>query len=648
MELTPTHPTLGYLDDIIVTGNNTIDHLNNLQQLFIRIREYGFHLNKQKCSFLQNQVEYLGYIVDKHGIRSSPSKTTAIIKMPRPDNISQLRSFLGMVNHYAKFIPKLTERLFPLYELLKRNKPWNWTFQCENTFKSIKEILISPLALVHYDPALPLVMAADASNVGVGAVIFHRYPNGSERVIAHASKTLTLTEKKYSQIEKEALALIFGVQKFDQFLRGRRFTLLTDHKPLITIFGSKNGIPTTSAKRLQRWALRLMGYSYDIQYRSTLQFGQADGLSRLPAGPDTKFDQNDPTESRLINLIQQELQYALPLRAAQIAIETKKDKILSQVYNYILSGWPTTNIEHLQSYYRIRNELSTAHGCITWGFRTIIPSCFRQRLLNHLHSPHLGVAKMKAEARQYFWWPLLDKDIENIVNQCPSCSVNSKQPPKASLQQWNVPEQPWQRIQIDFMGKFFNYYYLIVVDAHSKRLEVLVMNNISTKATINALQSLFSRNGLCEQIVSDNGTQFTSEEFKQFCSSNGIEHIRTTPGHAQSNGQAERYVNTVLVRDFRNNLNQVQWTPGVLIGRIGSRIWSIQISDKIWRRHENQIKIRCYSTDDDIITIPTSSPPTTTTSNNSSPSTCKPNLVQGAQGPLIPRRSSRKKKQQKD
>jgi hypothetical protein len=188
--------TICYLDDIIVTGKNTIDHLNNLQQLFIRIREYGFHLNKQKCSFLQNQVEYLGFIVNKHGIHSSPSKTSAIIKMPRPGNISQLRSFLGMVNHYAKFIPKLTERLFPLYELLKMNKSWNWNVKCEKSFKSIKEILISPLALVHYDPALPLVMAADASNVGVGAVIYHRYPNGSEKVIAHASKNTNTNRTK--------------------------------------------------------------------------------------------------------------------------------------------------------------------------------------------------------------------------------------------------------------------------------------------------------------------------------------------------------------------------------------------------------------------------------------------------------------------
>jgi hypothetical protein len=585
-------------------------------------------------------------------------------------------------------------------------------------------------------------MAADASNVGVGAVIYHQFSDGSEKVIAHASKTLTSTEKKYSQIEKESLALIFGVQKFDQFLRGRHFTLLTDHKPLLTIFGSKKGIPTTSANRLQRWALRLMGYSYDIQYRATQQFGQADGLSRLPAGPDTKFDQIDPTESRLINVIQEEVQNLLPIRAAQIANETKKDKILSQVYHYILAGWPTNNIDHLQTYYRLRNELTTSNGCIMWGFRTIIPSCFRQRLLNYLHSAHLGMGKLKSMARQYFWWPLLDKEIENIVNQCPSCSENSKQPIKSSLNQWPVPEQPWQRIHIDFMGKFYNHYYLIVVDAHSKWLEVIVMNDISTKSTINALQSLFYRYGLCQQIVSDNGTQFTSDEFNKFCSMNGIDHTRTPPSHAQSNGQAERYVNTVksalkkglynggklmdvlnkflfsyrttphsttnvspaelflkrklrtildllhpsatelsnqartryklnfdrhtkdrqfnvgdnvLVRDFRNNPTQIKWTPGVLLHRIGSRIWTVQVGDRIWRRHEDQIHFRYYSTDDDVIAAPTSSfsnstsssSTTTTVKDNSSSTTCKPNPIQVTKDTVILRHSSRKVKKTK-
>ena len=185
------------------------------------------------------------------------------------------------------------------------------------------------------------------------------------KVIAHASKILTSIERNYAQIETEALAIIYGKQKFDQLLRGRRFTLLTDHKPLTTIFGSKQGISTTSANCLQRWTLRLMGYVYEIEYRSTLNFGHADGLSHLPIGPDKDVDNQDPGEISLIASRQQELQQNLPLRAAQIAKATIKDPILVQVYNCTLSGWPLSITDNLQPYYQIRNELSTSQGCLT-------------------------------------------------------------------------------------------------------------------------------------------------------------------------------------------------------------------------------------------------------------------------------------------
>ncbi|CAF0711795.1 unnamed protein product [Adineta steineri] len=537
--------TVCYLDDIIVTGVNKMEHLDNLNKVLEKIKDFGFHINKSKCSFLQDSVEYLGFIVDKNGVHTSPSKTKAIVEMPYPTNISQLRSYLGMVNHYAKFIPNLTDRLAPFYLLLKKNTKWDWTSTCTQAFTAIKQSLIGPLVLTHYDPKIPLVLAADASNTGVGAVIYHRYSDGTEKAIAHASKTLTPTEKNYAQIEKEALALVYGVQKFDQFIRGRSFTLLTDHKPLLTIFGPKKGIPTTSANRLQRWALKLMGYNYIIEYRSTTNFGQADGLSRLPVGPDKQFDDEDPTDSRTIASIQMELQEELPLRASQIARATRQDILLYQVYTYILSGWPSTTPDNLQSYFRIRNELSTSQGCITWGLRTIIPHCYRKQLLDHLHSTHAGCGRMKSEARRYFWWPSLDKEIENVAKQCESCSLNSKQPAKSPLNQWPVPELPWQRIHIDYMGRFFNKFFLIIVDAHSKWLEVAIMDLITTTATIETLYSLFSRYGLCEEIVSDNGTQFTSKEFSDFCARHGIRHLRTSPGHPQSNGQAERYVDTV-------------------------------------------------------------------------------------------------------
>ncbi|CAF4638013.1 unnamed protein product, partial [Rotaria sp. Silwood2] len=715
-----------YLDDIIVMGKNKIDHLNNLKNVFTRIKDYGFHINKSKCIFLHDHVEYLGFVVDKNGVHSSPSKTTAIINMPKPTNVSQLRSFLGMVNHYAKFIPKLSDRLLPLYSLLKKNIPWKWDRFCDKTFTNIKQSLTSPLILTHYDPDLPLVLAADASNSGVGALIYHRYPDGTEKVIAHASKTLTSTERNYAQIEKEALAIVYGVHKFDQFLRGRRFTLLTDHKPLTTIFGSKKGIPTTSANRLQRWALRLMGYIYDIEYRSTSKFGHADGLSRLPIGSDKDFDIQDPGEIGLVALIQQELQNDLPLRAIQISKATQKDPILIQVYNYTLSGWPLSINDNLQPYYRIRNELSTSHGCIIWGLRTIIPSCFRNYLLNYLHLSHPGMTRMKIDARRYFWWPSLDKQIEDRVRKCSNCTENSKQPIKVPLSPWPVPDQPWKRIHLDFMGKFMGLYFLIIVDAYSKWLEVVTMHNPSTKSTVDALSSLFARYGLCETIVSDNGTQFTSTEFTEFCARNGIQHITTSPGHPQSNGQAERYVdivksalkkglfyggkisdvllkflfcyrttphattnsspaelffkrqlrtvldllrpntidssytsqcrykknfdqhtkeryfqknNKVLVRDFRNNSNKIKWTPGVLIDRQGSRIWIVKVENYTWRRHENQIKHREWSTDEDVITVdPTITPTTDHNKSSSSSSSTSHNGLQ------VLRRSSRLKK----
>ena len=200
---------------LIITGKDLADHLSNLDKVFARI-EYGFRINQSKCSLLQQSVEYLGFIVDKNGVHTSASKTKAIVDMPNPTNVSQLRSFLGMVNHYAKFIRTLNDRLAPFYTLLQKNVEWEWPKTCAAAFSSIKKTLTCPVALTHYDPTVSLVMVADASNIGVEAVIYQRYSDGTEKVIAHASKTLTPTERNYAQIEIEALALIYAVQKFDQ------------------------------------------------------------------------------------------------------------------------------------------------------------------------------------------------------------------------------------------------------------------------------------------------------------------------------------------------------------------------------------------------------------------------------------------------
>ena len=299
-----------YLDDILVTGSSDAEHLQSLEEVLRRLHAYGIRLKKDKCHFLQDRVEYLGHQVDTEGIHTSPKKVQAILEAPAPRSLPELRSFLGLLNYYAKFIPNLASMLHPLHALLQADQPWVWSDECDRTFQKAKGSLAQASVLMHYDPVLPLVLAADASPYGVGAVVSHRLADGSEKPIAFASCTLTQSERNYAQIEKEALSLVFGVKRFHQYLYGRQFVLLMDHKPLTSILGAKQGIPPLAAARMQRWALLLSAYSYDIQFKRTKSHANADGLSRLPLPQDLPEGNSlDPT---IFNMAQLD---SLPVQA---------------------------------------------------------------------------------------------------------------------------------------------------------------------------------------------------------------------------------------------------------------------------------------------------------------------------------------------
>ncbi|XGW11934.1 hypothetical protein V3C99_012977 [Haemonchus contortus] len=267
-----------YLDDIIVTGHTYEEHCRNLETLLNRISEYGFHVRLVKCHFLMPMVRYLGFILDKDGRRPDPEKIEAVRQMPVPWNVAEVRSFLGMISYYGSFVAEMRQIRAPLDELLKKNVPSRWTSKCDEAFKRAKEVLSSDLLLTHFDPSLEIIVAADASDYGIGAVILHKMPDRTEKAICHASKSLTTAEKNYGQIEKEGLALIFAVRKFYRYIYGRQFKLLTDHKPLLHIFGPKKMVPIYTANRLQRWKLILMGYDFSLIYRSTSEFGKADAF----------------------------------------------------------------------------------------------------------------------------------------------------------------------------------------------------------------------------------------------------------------------------------------------------------------------------------------------------------------------------------
>ena len=225
---------------------------------------------------------FLGHRIDAEGLHPTKEKLKAIMDAPALKNIQELRSFLSLINYYGKFIPNAATILAPLNDLLRKDAKWKWDEKCQKSFELAKQTLTSSDVLMHYNPDLPIRMAGDASAYGIGAVIVHVLPDGTERPVAFASRTLTSSEKNYAQVEKEALSLIFGVKRFHSYLYGRSFTIVTDHKPLTAILGPKKGIPPLAAARLQRWSWILSAYHYEIEFRPTGDHGNADGLSRLP------------------------------------------------------------------------------------------------------------------------------------------------------------------------------------------------------------------------------------------------------------------------------------------------------------------------------------------------------------------------------
>ena len=234
------------------------------------------------------------------------------------------------------------------------------------------------------------------------------------------------------------------------------------------------------------------------------------------------------------------------ITAEQIKLWTEKDPTLSRIYRQVQLGWPLTeSTKELEPYCCRKNELSVLKGCILWGSRVVISVPGRAIILDQLHETHPGISRMKALARSFIWWPGLDLSIEEKVRHCEQCQLHRPMPAKAPIHPWEWPNRPWARIHIDHAGPYLGKMFLIIVDSHSKWIDAHIFNSTSSENTIAVLRSVFAIHGMPEQLVSDNGSGFTSNEFKEFTGRNGIHHTFTSLYHPSSNGLAERAVQTV-------------------------------------------------------------------------------------------------------
>ena len=405
--------TVCLMDDILVHGKTRSEHDKRLAKVLEKLEEAGITLNKEKCEFAKSRVKFLGHIVDSDGVRADPDKVRAIQEMPPPSSVGEVRRFLGMVNQLSKFSPKLADLSQPLRALLSKKNTWAWTEAHRKAFEDMKEELSSDRVLALYHPDRDTVVSSDASSYGLGGVLLQQQTNGEWRPVMYSSRTLTETEQRYAQIEKEALGVTWACERFKDFLLGKQFHIHTDHKPLVPLLSHKNLDELTV--RLQRFRMRLMRYQFTISHVAGKDLVLADTLSRAPV-QDRRPE--DAQLERETNAFVYQVLEGLPAtesRLQEIKDRQQDDAICKQVISFCEHGWPPkSQVEGpVKKFYSVSAELSVEDGLLLRGSRIVIPSSLQTDMLKRIHKGHQGIGKCRERARHSVWWPGLNSQLEN-------------------------------------------------------------------------------------------------------------------------------------------------------------------------------------------------------------------------------------------
>ena len=515
-------------DDVVIHGKTIEEHDKNLELFLQRCRDNNVVLNKDKMVLRTDSITFMGHIVTKDGLKSDPEKVQAIKDFPVPTKVDELRRFLGIVNYMSKFLPNATDVLHPLHNLLKKDVTWTWSESQSNAFQAVKDMIVNSPMLYLYDPGKELVLENDASEYGLGSALMQE-----DRPVAFSSRALSNAEKNYAQIEKEMLAIVNGLTKFHHFTFGRFVKVLTDHKPLVSIFKK----PLFRApKRLQAMLLRLQEYNFEVEYRPGKSIPLSDALSRAPT--------SKPIRQEIIFVNNLSFTPAKEPRLQEIRDKTNLDESLQMLKKVIMEGWPCDKAllpKCVTPYFNYRDELTVQDGILLRGERIIIPASLRREMKDKIHAGHSGINSCLRRAREFLFWPNISAEIRQFVESCDICSSFSTAQAKEPLYLHETPSRPWEKIGTDLF-KFKGRNYLVTVDYFSQFFEVDFLAEINSETVITKLKHHFCRYGIPDVVISDNGPQYTSHDFHKFAKKYGFSHEPISPGNSQSNGAAEAAV----------------------------------------------------------------------------------------------------------
>ena len=525
-----------YIDDIILWGTTQEEHDKTLELVLQRLNSAGLALNKQKCQFSVQSISFLGHVWSTSGIHPCPSKVAAIANMPLPDSVTALRTFLGLACYVGqRFVPHFSTLVAPLWEMTRQGSDLTWNQDSIRAFENVRSEISNITSRSYLDPKKKLTVQSDASGVGIGAVILQE-----GTIISCSSRGLTPVEKRYSQIEREFLAIVFALGRFSSMLIGQNFELQTDHAPLLRILQK----PLDSiSNRMQRWVVAIQHFSFTVTHIKGVKNVLADALSRNPVPL-------DPTPEEVAEYSVCFALKSLSLDLSQIASESSRDPLLLKVAEAVSRDWPASH-KSLSPFYSFRDEISLKEGrnpgefVLCKGDVVIIPESLRDHFLRMSHEGHAGVNKTKAVLRALVYWPGMNHSIESFARNCVPCRTFSTRGDNAPLTV--VAEEksvPWDTVAIDLTGPselLQGHTLLTLIDLHSRYPEVHILKQANSHSIIDALTTTFSKFGLPKTILSDNGSPFTSDEFESFLSSSGISHVRSSNYHPRCNGAIERF-----------------------------------------------------------------------------------------------------------